>query len=618
MFREFGDRPSSAANEFGDSLPISPPQFRGNLEGEPSDALQPFTYSFRAPESVPGTRIEPPSPALSGAGSSGDNAGSANGIDAAQTPDESSDPADVEQPLTPTSFDGMSDDGFDVVDISDTSSDGSGALPPGEDASEGDQNPPSLLELVTEWLWGDIPPRRPVEGEDERDLEDGDVFVPFRPQEHGNPGNPVNPAAPAAPPDPEGADAADDADDLEAIMELIGMQGPIFALLQNAVFCALLISFAVAAGIWLPYLWGKIGLVLLTNPIRFLIGVPLTILTMIADIAADAFIGSFAAFVYFGGVALRILIRQLSILIPSLRVLSGNNAVTSASISLMEGSGQRLRRVMVTLLTFHESDLPMFSVLSRQALKVHEARIAALIRSVLLAGRAVLYDFPLLLLTSSEHPTLFRDFLGSAPGKLQHAVLSTLKVTGDFISFAFGSINLSYYRTVNSESGPFPLDPELARWDSKDRAIAILVGYSFATLLGLLYLRTVALAGAVGPHQRAHGAVADALQQAGGVMKVIFIIGIEMIVFPLYCGILLDIALLPLFETATAMSRLYFTLSSPLTSLFVHWFVGTCYMFHFALFVSMCRKILRSGVLCMSLPVALPPDALFLTVLTRS
>jgi E3 ubiquitin-protein ligase MARCH6 len=80
-------------------------------------------------------------------------------------------------------------------------------------------------------------------------------------------------------------------------------------------------------------------------------------------------------------------------------------------------------------------------------------------------------------------------------------------------------------------------------------------------------------------------------------MKVILIIGIEMIVFPLYCGTLLDVALLPLFENATIASRLEFTSSSPLTSLFVHWFIGTCYMFHFALFVSMCRKIMRSGVL---------------------
>jgi E3 ubiquitin-protein ligase MARCH6 len=89
------------------------------------------------------------------------------------------------------------------------------------------------------------------------------------------------------------------------------------------------------------------------------------------------------------------------------------------------------------------------------------------------------------------------------------------------------------------------------------------------------------------------------LNQASGVTKVILIISIEMLVFPLYCGLLMDAALLPLFEDATLKSRFDFTMRHPLTSIFVHWFVGTGYMFHFALFVSMCRKIMRKGVLCM-------------------
>jgi E3 ubiquitin-protein ligase MARCH6 len=124
------------------------------------------------------------------------------------------------------------------------------------------------------------------------------------------------------------------------------------------------------------------------------------------------------------------------------------------------------------------------------------------------------------------------------------------------------------------------------------------MGYALASLIGLLYLRITGLLAGVNRGQRIEGLVAEVLIQAGGVMKVILIIGIEMIVFPLYCGSLLDLALMPLFSEATVASRVAFTASSPLTSLFVHWFVGTCYMFHFALFVSMCRKILRSGVLC--------------------
>jgi E3 ubiquitin-protein ligase MARCH6 len=81
------------------------------------------------------------------------------------------------------------------------------------------------------------------------------------------------------------------------------------------------------------------------------------------------------------------------------------------------------------------------------------------------------------------------------------------------------------------------------------------------------------------------------------VLKVILIISIEMLAFPLYCGLLLDLAMLPLFKNATLYTRWQFACGSPWTSGFVHWFIGTCYMFHFALFVSMCRKIMRKGVL---------------------
>lgn len=124
----------------------------------------------------------------------------------------------------------------------------------------------------------------------------------------------------------------------------------------------------------------------------------------------------------------------------------------------------------------------------------------------------------------------------------------------------------------------------------------------FFSVLGILYLKISASFRGRNGSGKVEGALADLLYQAGGVMKVILIISIEMIVFPLYCGLLLDVALLPLFGNVTIMSRLNFLLSSPNTSLFVHWFVGTCYMFHFALFVSMCRKIMRSGVLCEFVP----------------
>ncbi|EFW15607.1 hypothetical protein D8B26_002295 [Coccidioides posadasii str. Silveira] len=470
--------------------------------------------------------------------------------------------------------------------------------------------PRNLKERVVEWFWGGIPvqPRRQDEGgDDERIVEDPAQEQPFVPVRHGQhmldanvaPDNeaPNRAAAPANGGFDNDADAVDDADDLEGVMELIGMHGAIFGLLQNGVFSALLISFTVTVGIWLPYLWGKIALVLLTNPIRLFIGIPLAILSIIADIAVDTVIGSFAYLVYVGNVLIRALLGQIGKAIPLLAKFSASNAVTHASLSLIDGSGQRLRRIMTTFFTFRDSDVPMFSVLAHQALRIHQARLTAVYKFLFHIVKTVTYDAPLHILRQDSSESLLQRLSHVNSMKALTFVTNTSK---DFVRVVYSILkygDLSSLNTSVNYALPANMDSDLAYWDTKDRIIAIFVGYCFASLVGLSYLRLSAYFSGEQRGPRVNGAVAEVLHQAGGVMKVILIIGIEMIVFPLYCGILLDIALMPLFENATFGTRFAFATDSPLTSLFVHWFIGTCYMFHFALFVSMCRKIMRNGVL---------------------
>ncbi|KKZ63999.1 hypothetical protein EMCG_01660 [[Emmonsia] crescens] len=469
----------------------------------------------------------------------------------------------------------------------------------------------SMIDRASNWFWGGVPLPRQGGDTDQAEDRDADRVI-------GNPGQeaPFGPApnghhhfhdpmdqpgfadGPLAPVDPDDVDAVDDADDLEGILELIGMQGPIVGLLQNGVFSALLVSFTVAIGIWLPYLWGKIALVLLTNPIRLFIGVPVAIISLVADITVDTLLGSVGYIVYWVNVLLRHMLLTFGRFIPFLTKFSASNAVTAASLSLIDGSSQRLKGVLGAFFTFHESDLPMFSVLSHQALRIHQERIATVFNFMINVGKTIVYDTPLLLLEKEAPQRLISSIIPLEPTKLFYTITSTVMGVGksalfflekgDWPSLKIGEVE---------EKVTLSLNHDLAQWDTKDRIIAIIVGYCFASLLGMLYLRFSALFSGPRQEHRAEGAVADVLQQAGGVMKVILIIGIEMIVFPLYCGILLDIALLPLFRGATLSSRTAFTLDSPFTSLFVHWFIGTCYMFHFALFVSMCRKIMRSGVL---------------------
>lgn len=470
--------------------------------------------------------------------------------------------------------------------------------------------PRSLTDRIVDWLWGDIVPNQvtdEVGQDDEHIIEDAALEAPFVLVRNGDNfdnaqananvlENPI--VRVAAEGDANEGDVVEDADDLDGILELIGMQGPIFGLLQNGVFSALLISFNVAIGIWLPYLWGKIALVFLTSPVQLFLGVPLALLSVAADVIIDILIGSVGYILYWTSFLVRLCLRPVNSLFPILDWVP-QLSLTTTSVSLIDSSSHRLKLVIHSFFSFHESDLPVFSVLSHRALRIHEARLIELINFVLDFGRKVFYDFPSIVKTKGLRPILSSLFDG--PNTID-AIKTTWQSLRNINGSTIVSLTSSRWNNFGSNwttgTVQSPLENDHARWDTKDRVIAIIVGYIFAFILAMLYLRLAAFISGTNHGRRVEGMVADLLHQAGGVMKVIFIIGIEMIVFPLYCGLLLDIALLPLFENATVLSRVEFTTSSPLTSLFVHWFVGTCYMFHFALFVSMCRKIMRNGVLC--------------------
>ncbi|KAJ6110173.1 hypothetical protein N7486_002408 [Penicillium sp. IBT 16267x] len=465
------------------------------------------------------------------------------------------------------------------------------------------ENPQGITERLMNWFWGDITPgeqdlAEAVPADDEHVVQDPALEEPFVPVPNRLEDPPMEGDMAIAA--EAGLDANDmdaiEGDDFEGIMDLIGMQGPIFGLLQNGVFCALLIAFTVTVGIWLPYLWGKIALVLLANPLELIVGVPMTTLTVVTDIALDTLIGVVGYVMYWLTFICKVVLSPFVAFVPLGEWIPRGKSVTSASLSLIDASTHRLNKVVKAFLVFNESDIPMFSVLSHQALRLHQARLLAFFESICAITKFVLHDFPLRLITLGV-PGAFSDLDLS---QVKEYAVHIQQHVGNFTRsqlYSSSGTKLLNPSTAKAVSGSVPVDYDLAVWDTKDRVIAISMGYLLATIMGYLYLRITGFLAGPNRGQRIEGVVAEVLLQAGGVMKVILIIGIEMIVFPLYCGTLLDIALLPLFSEATIVSRIDFTSGYPLTSLFVHWFIGTCYMFHFALFVSMCRKILRTGVL---------------------
>jgi E3 ubiquitin-protein ligase MARCH6 len=483
----------------------------------------------------------------------------------------------------------------------------------------------TFWDRVADWLWHTDPntllPADVIEEDDDhiddhiaQDIEGELLFLPaLGPQEDDARRNDAIPAGREAEAagvqggnplgiDLNNPDAIEEAEDLDGILELIGMQGPITGMIQNVILSEFLITLTIAASVWLPYIWGKIALLVLANPIGMFLKAPLHLASRAADTVVDImlFIAAFAIVATHSCISF--LIPWLAYLRPRWATaidksffMSKSLTVANKSLTLARGSGARLERALSGTFLGLRPDLPTFSIMSHQALRTFEQNFVKGLDTI--SG---------ILASVFQHP----------PSQLQGLVDGSVKNINGDAAFPWAlattireqALNITVYviksfKTMIIDLGsatsspPKPLDFALIRWSTRDKVLAIILGYTFLSVVGYLYLKICRLIFGLKSGEKVEGMVADALNQAGGVMKVILIIGIEMIAFPLYCGMLLDVALMPLFAGVTFESRLTFIMQAPMTALFVHWFIGTCYMFHFALFVSMCRKMMRKGVL---------------------
>ncbi|OQU94640.1 RING-variant domain-containing protein [Cladophialophora immunda] len=178
---------------------------------------------------------------------------------------------------------------------------------------------------ISHWLWhtdfeaddqlpaeaGD--PARAQDQDEERIVEDVNAEAPFVPIQNRDAALGPVPLAPieeppAAPPEARepnmlfGVDLnepnPDDAEDLDGILELLGMEGPIFGMVQNVIFSLFLITVTLSASVWCPYIWGKIALLFLSSPTSMLVKAPIFVLSRTADIVVDIifFVAGLAGF----------------------------------------------------------------------------------------------------------------------------------------------------------------------------------------------------------------------------------------------------------------------------------------------------------------------------------
>lgn len=477
----------------------------------------------------------------------------------------------------------------------------------------------TMREKLLDFMWGGVPAPpdivvAPAADEEHivNDLANEAPFVPIVPRQRrapaqNDPGqndaaqNPDIAAAAAAAAqgglDPNGGEGIDEIEDMEGVMELMGMQGPIIGLIQNGMFCALLVALTIATALWLPYMLGKLFIIMLAQPLNVLTQ-PLRAFSKIADMVVDFCIFFVGCLWYWTDSALSGLCSPIIWTIPQLRHLAGNKLL---AITARDYAERALARLAIAFMDNSEIlsrtlDIPRFSVIAHESLHQLQRQAVSSLEWVLQRGT------DMLLFLGQEQSV--SEVLGASSKvgyTYLHACLSKVKIVLDLgrSLLRINPMRISFPRSFRTAL----FDYTLAEWGAKDRTIAIICGYLFVALLGIIYLRLAAAMRGTNRNGKVDTLLADILYQAGGVTKVVFIISIEMMLFPLYCGLLLDVALLPLFGNASFMSRIEFTMESTSTSLFIHWFIGTCYMFHFALFVSMCRKIFRKGVLCEITPL---------------
>ncbi|KAK4140490.1 uncharacterized protein C8A04DRAFT_14923 [Dichotomopilus funicola] len=461
---------------------------------------------------------------------------------------------------------------------------------------------PGFAGRIADFMWRD------VENLEEADLAPVNVVGDFAEDDpdddvHGNNGPPPPPnnnagddaaagaaaavaaAAAAAAQDGDAADMAaagldaeamEDAEDLEGILELLGMRGPISGLFQNAIFCAFLVSMTICLGVFVPYNIGRGTIWVLANPYR-IARMVFGFWTMVQDLVLLALGAVATAACEF----VRVILGQV-LRVSFVAKHAGDGVRVSWAIA--KGAAGRIGSSFVSdLPLFSAAEVRNFSAVSHEALFSLKASVGQAVAGV---GHGVGY------LLGGDYARKGAEVYavaGEAWGVVKEFAANPN-------SWNPSSWNLSL-QIPSGDNITKAIDPDLAHWNGMDRFWAVLAGYASFASAAALYLRHGLPFSSSSGAQEWEASLVDVLTQASGVLKVILIISIEMLVFPLYCGLLLDIALLPLFEAATFSSRLRFTLRYPLTSIFVHWFLGTAYMFHFALFVSMCRKIMRKGVL---------------------
>ena len=492
----------------------------------------------------------------------------------------------------------------------------------GSHSLDHEQGSKGFVSSIGDWLWGDLESRGPngtgdaeraqdhATNQDVNDhvLEEEVAADPAVEDDQADHPQEVPPAAineadedpnpaPAPAPAPgllNDAEGMEDAEDLEGVMELIGMQGAISNLFTNAMFASVFVSCTIVLAVWGPFIFGKVVLMMVAHPLGT-IRTPLKMVVLATNAIADF------GLLLFSGIFRWLFLMPASLIIRSLagpfpHWIEDAISLTSIQSSVGAAMSKAARDLLDILRTTIESIDVMYSHItfdSHAAVTLLQHIFADAFHGLTIS----LHNF----LATVQSLSLYDNVSLST---LYASCVSTAFSIKNWAWDVHSKTNVRHLAQLSNTTIPGVSSSLSSQemvdapvWTALDRSLVTTIGYATIAIAGTLYFTRFAPMAKSRQNKKIETVIIEILQQAGGISKVVLIISIEMLAFPLYCGLLLDVALIPLFKGASINNRMAFFKTSPLTSLFVHWFTGTAYMFHFALFVAMCRRNFRKGVL---------------------
>ncbi|CCM02594.1 uncharacterized protein FIBRA_04697 [Fibroporia radiculosa] len=328
-------------------------------------------------------------------------------------------------------------------------------------------------------------------------------------------------------------------DDMDGALEAIGLRGPVHGVLQNAALMIFILDTTIGLGVWLPFTIGKSTALLSLDPKRFLqiLHLPLRMIRLITDPIVDS---------------VALVINQY--LLP--RAMQIGMSIFGLLIRTI--SQERARQFIVLGANLYGQASIVMDYVWEQAVARNSAKPSAT------SSRSFYLTFVEELMEADGPVMSFIDPSFAPLGSTIRLTAREAKRT--WISLAVGN-------------GP------------NEKVFAILLGYAVVGLLLAIYLNVLT----VGNVRSAGRAVRSAIRQQLLVIKVAIFIVIELVIFPLGCGVMLDACSVWLLPQSNFRTRAAFLVYAPVSSVFYHWVIGTMFMYQFAVLLAGCREIMRPG-----------------------